>query len=158
VLVEVFVNVPLILEPLPAAPPVIPPVTVGAVQVYVVPDGTVPLIPFVGVTVNGIPVQIAEFMVVIAGPLTTDTGEVVLLQPVVVEVKVNVDVPMETPVTIPELETEATAGLLLSQVPPVVGDNVVVELPQMEVPPVILTAGSVFTVTGLVVPVHPVDD
>jgi len=116
------------------------------------------LVMFVGVTVKLLPVQIDELMVVMAGPLITDTGEVVLPQPVADEVNVNVDVPIETPETTPVLVTVATAGLLLTQVPPVVGDNVVVELPQMEAPPVILTVGSGLTATGLVVPVHPVDD
>ena len=38
--------------PAPVAPPVIPPVTTGSPHEYVVPAGTMPLIPFDGVTVK----------------------------------------------------------------------------------------------------------
>jgi hypothetical protein len=37
---------------LPAAPPVTPPVTTGAAQLYVVPAGTTPLVPSTGVTLK----------------------------------------------------------------------------------------------------------
>ena len=57
---------------------------------------------------------------------STVTDEVVALQPVVVSVKVKVAVPVETPVTTPAFVTVATEALLLSQVPPVVGDRVIV--------------------------------
>lgn len=52
--------------------------------------------------------------------------------------------------TTPELETVATLGFVLTQVPPVVGDSVVLAFTQMLVAPVILTAGMAFTVTGAV--------
>jgi hypothetical protein len=65
-------------------------------------------------------------------------------------VKVKVAVPAETPVTIPELFTVATAGLLLDHVPPVEGDNVVVELMQIAFAPDILAAKFPFTVTAAV--------
>jgi hypothetical protein len=63
-----LVSVPLILagDPLLAAPPV-KPVPVGAVQVYVVPAGTKPLVPFTGVTVNPAALHTAEVIGVIAG-------------------------------------------------------------------------------------------
>jgi len=51
---------------------------------------------------------------------------VVALQPVIVLVKVNVAVPADSPVTTPVFVTEAINGLLLVQVPPVVGDKVIV--------------------------------
>lgn len=57
-------------------------------------------------------------------------------------------VPAETPVTTPALVTVATAGLLLVQVPPVVGDKVVVDATQILEAPVMLTTGIPFTVTA----------
>lgn len=66
-------------------------------------------------------------------------------------------VPAVKPVTTPALVTEATEGLLLTQVPPVVGDKVVVAPTQMVLEPVILTAGVVLTVTPAVgAETHPV--
>jgi hypothetical protein len=47
-------------------------------------------------------------------------------QPAVL-VNVNVTVPAETPVTIPSLVTVALVILLLTHVPPVVGERVVVD-------------------------------
>lgn len=61
-------------------------------------------------------------------------------------VKVKVAVPAVKPVTTPALVTEATAGLLLTQVPPVAGDKVVVNPAQIVLEPVILTAGVAFIV------------
>lgn len=63
------------------------------------------------------------------------------IQPVAVSVKVNVAVPAETPVTTPALVTVAIAGLLLSQVPPVVGDTLEVVPSQIDAGPVMLTVG-----------------
>lgn len=63
----------------------------------------------------------------------------------------NVAVPADTPVTTPALDTVATAGALLAQVPPEVGDNVVVLPAQMVFGPVILVGVSAFTVTLAVV-------
>ncbi len=77
----------------------------------------------------------------------TVTAAVVLLQFVVPEVKVNVAAPDPTPVTTPDPDTVATEVLLLSQVPPVVGDKVVVPPTQIELLPVMLTVGKAFTVT-----------
>ena len=70
-----------------------------------------------------------------------------LLQLVVDEVNVNVADPAATPVTTPAEVTVATAGLLLTQVPPVVGDKVVVAPMQIELLPVMLTDGKGLTVT-----------
>jgi len=66
---------------------------------------------------------------------------VVALQPPVVAVKVNEVLPYATPVTIPALVTVATAGSLLTQVPPVVGDNWVTPFLSMVVGPVKATTG-----------------
>jgi hypothetical protein len=52
---------------------------------------------------------------------------VVALHPVVVDVKVKVTNPGNRAVTSPALVTEAIVGLLLTQVPPEAGDNVVVK-------------------------------
>ena len=49
----------------PVTPPVIPPVTAGADQLYKVPAGTIPLVTFVGVTVKLIPVQLVAVIAVI---------------------------------------------------------------------------------------------
>ena len=53
--------------PAPAAPPVMPPVTTGTGQLYVVPAGTTPLVPFTGVTVKAVPLQANAVILVIAG-------------------------------------------------------------------------------------------
>ena len=61
-----FVKVPLIVVwPLTAAPPVNPPVTLGALQLYNVPAGTMPLVRFVGLTVKATPLQLIELIAVI---------------------------------------------------------------------------------------------
>ena len=83
----------------------------------------------------------------VAGRALTVTFEVgLLLHPVDVCVKVNVAVPAETPVTTPASVTVATAGVLLTHVPPLVGDNVVVPPAHMDADPVMFTTGRAFTV------------
>jgi hypothetical protein len=77
----------------------------------------------------------------------TVTAVVVLLQFVVEEVKVKVAEPAATAVTTPTEVTVATAGLLLTQVPPVVGDKVVVDPTHIELLPVMLTVGNGLTMT-----------
>ena len=62
-----FVNVPLISDPTPKTPPVIEPVTDGAVQEYVVPLGTVPFVEFTGVELNATPVHAVFVIAVILG-------------------------------------------------------------------------------------------
>ena len=79
------------------------------------------------------------------GKALTVTGEVVLLQPVEVWVKVKVTLPAETPVTSPALVTVALVRSLLVHVPPVVGDKVIVLPTQTEDPA--LTDGKALTVT-----------
>ena len=51
-------------EPDTAVPPVIPPVTIGADQLYVVPAGTTPLVPLTGVIVNKAPLQLTRLIAV----------------------------------------------------------------------------------------------
>jgi len=58
-------------------------------------------------------------------------------------VKVKVADPTATPVTTPLFVTVAIALLLLIQVPPVIGDRVVMPPGQMEVGPVMETVGAV---------------
>ena len=52
--------------PLPVPPPVIPPVTPGALHAYVVPDGIMPFVPFVGVTVKLTPPQVVAVIALIS--------------------------------------------------------------------------------------------
>ena len=60
----VFTNVPPILDaPLPSAVPVIP-TTLGALQLYVVPAGTIS-VPFVGVTLKLPPLHIVDVLLII---------------------------------------------------------------------------------------------
>ena len=52
-------NVPVMLASfVPDAPPVMPPVTVGALQLNVVPAATMLPLPLVGVTINPLPLQV----------------------------------------------------------------------------------------------------
>lgn len=82
------------------------------------------------------------------------TNEVVLLQLVVPSVNVKVTLPADIPVTTPALSTVAIAGLLLTQVPPVVGDKVPMLPTHTDAGAV--TAGFAFTVNEVVVLLHPV--
>ena len=60
----------------PIAPPVNPPVTTGTDQVYVVPDGTTPLVPFAGVAVKLPALHEVAVILVIAGVGFTVTVKV----------------------------------------------------------------------------------
>ena len=104
--------------------------------------------PIVGDKVVVAFMHIEEAPVILTvGEAFTVTADVVLLHPVEVSVKVKVAVPAETPVTTPASVTVATAGLLLTHVPPLVGDKVVVPFTQIKTAPVMLTVGFAFTVT-----------
>ena len=76
-----FVRVPLMLvgEPLLAAPPVKPPVTTGAGQLYVVPTSTIPFTPFTGVAEKPFPLHIVDVIAVMAEVGLTVTVTVKLL-------------------------------------------------------------------------------
>lgn len=65
-------------------------------------------------------------------------------------VNVNCAVPALFPVTIPAFETDATAGLELTQVPPELGDNVVVAFLHIAVGPVMIATGMGFIATVVV--------
>src|SRR5258706_13334515 len=78
------------------------------------------------------------------------TADVVLLQVVVVLVKVKVTLPAATPVATPALVTVAREGLLLTQVPPLIGLNVIAE-PIHKLDDGTLTVGSALIVTADVV-------
>ena len=69
--------------------------------------------------------------------------------------KVKVTFPAATPVTNPALVIVAFVGSLLIQVPPVVGDNVIVLPTQTEDPA--LTDGKALTVIDEVVLLQPVE-
>lgn len=95
--------------------------------------------PVVGLTVVVAPAQMVLTPVIVTvGKAFTVTIPVGFDTHPEDEVNVNVAVPTIIPVTIPALLTDATAGLLLAHVPPLVGLNVVVvaghieELPVMD--------------------------
>ena len=72
-------------------------------------------------------------------------------------VNVKVTAPAVKPVTSPPLVTDATVGSLLLQVPPVVGDNVVVTPTHIVLDPIMVTTGNKLTVTAEVAAeTHPV--
>ncbi len=78
-----LVNVPLIILAFVALnPPVIPPVTVGADQLYKVPSGTIPLVLLAGLTVNNTPLQLTVVIAVITavGLMVTVTVNVAPVQ------------------------------------------------------------------------------
>jgi len=114
--------------PIPIAPVVVCVIGVNAV-----------LIHKVGVD-EAAPASLVAFIV---------TAVVVLLHPVAVAENVKVELPVVKPVTVPPAVTDATAGLLLTHVPPVVGDNVVVDPTQIELVPVMLTVGKELTTTSI---------
>jgi hypothetical protein len=63
-----LVSVPFMLAaPMPAAPPVIPPVRIGTGQLNIVPEGTMPLMPSVGITVKGTPLHVTTVMLLMYG-------------------------------------------------------------------------------------------
>jgi hypothetical protein len=109
--------------------------------------------PEVGDKVIVLPTQ-TEDAAETTGAALTVTDEVVLLQPVAAEVKVNVTEPAATPVTSPALFTVALVASLLNQVPPEVGDKVKVPPTHTEAPAE--TAGGPFTTTEEVVLLQPV--
>lgn len=117
--------------------------------------------PVVGDKVVVAPTQIVLAPVILTtGKAFTVTAEVAAeTQPVAVLVNVNVAVPTAIAVTTPSLATVATPGSLLTQVPPVVGDSVVVLFTQILLAPVILTTGKAFTVTAAVATeIQPLDE
>ena len=66
----------IVVAPLPLAPPVNPPVTLGALQLYVVPAGTIPLVTSTGVTLKNTPLQVVVVIAVItAAGLTVTVNE-----------------------------------------------------------------------------------
>lgn len=139
-LVKLKVTVP---APTPVTTPALVTVATAGLLLLQVP-------PVVGVNVVVAPMQILLLPVMLTvGKALTVTGDVgAELHPVAVLVNVKVTDPAETPVTTPPLVTVAIAGLLLLQVPPVVGDKVVVLPTQMLLLPVMLTIGAAFTVTA----------
>jgi hypothetical protein len=84
-----LVRVPVI-EPalFPVAPPVIPPVTAGSGHEYVVPAGTIPLVPLAGVCVKPVPLHVVVDIAVTAGVGLTVTVRVnvVPIHPLIVGV------------------------------------------------------------------------
>ena len=111
--------------------------------------------PVAGLAVIVAPTHNVEDGVLTAGSAFTVTEGVVLLQPVAVEVNVKVTVPADIPVINPTLLIVATAGALLTHVPPMPGLAVIV-VPTHNLVVGVLTTGSAFTVTEGVVLLQPV--
>lgn len=144
--------------------PVTPSVNVNVTDPLVIPVTSPPLVtvatpvlllthvpPVVGVTVVVDPIQTAGVPVTATvGPGLTVTGNVVEKHVVAELVKVNTAVPEPTAVTVPSFATVATSGFELAQVPPVVGDKVVVKPTQILLEPVMLTVGLGLTVIAIV--------
>lgn len=145
--VEVWVKVNVAL---PAATPVTTP---AFVTVAMELSLLVHVPPVVGDKVILLPTHTAAGAETTGNALTV-TEVVVLEHPVDVSVNVKVTEPAATPVTTPAFVTVAVALLLLTHVPPVVGDKVIV--PPMQTVWGALTAGLAFTATEAVVFVQPV--
>jgi len=111
--------------------------------------------PIPGLAVIVAPAHNVDDGIVTVGSVFTVTVAEVLLQPVAVCVKVNETVPADTPVINPVLSIVATAGLLLTQVPPDPGLAVMVA-PIHTIVDWVLTTGNAFTVTLDVVLLQPV--
>jgi hypothetical protein len=141
VLVKVNVTVP-------AATPVTTPVFV-TVAIAVLLLTHVPPVAGAKVVVASTHIDVVPVILAI-GIALTDIGVLGLeIHPDAVVVKIKVADPAVTPVTTPPLVTVATALLLLVQVPPVFGDNVVVEPMHIAVFPVTLAIDELLMVTGL---------
>jgi hypothetical protein len=174
-----LVRVPLMFAAaVPAAPPVIPPVTEGAAQVYVVVPGTMPLTPSAGaamklpalhivavifvtagfgltvtVTVNVAPVQLPDFGVTVYVAVATLFVGLVRVPPIAAAFE-----PAVPPVIPPVTEGAAHEyNVPDGTIPFVTSTGAVVKLPALQIVAVIFkTAGTGFTrtVTVNVAPVH----
>jgi hypothetical protein len=144
---------PAVLVKVKVADPLATPVTTPAavtVATAVLLLAQVP--PVVGERAEVVPTQIgfAPLIVAIGNAFMVMAAVGAELQPVLVFVKIKEADPLATPVTTPASVTVATAVLLLAQVPPVVGERVVVEPTQMAVAPLITATGNAFTVIAAV--------
>jgi hypothetical protein len=135
-----------------AVPPTIPVTTPALVTVATAVLLLTHVPPVAGDNVVVEPSQMVDAPVMLTVGLATTVIALVAFdtQPVAVLVKVKVAEPAAIPVTKPTFVTVAIAELLLTHVPPVVGDNVVVDPTQMDEAPVMLTVGFALTVTALV--------
>ena len=108
--------------------------------------------PVDGDKVVVLPTQIllAPVMLTVGVGLTVTLGVGAELQPLEELVNVNVAVPAVSPVTTPASVILATAGSLLAQVPPEVGETPVISPMQISLEPVRLTVGVVTMVIALV--------
>ena len=107
--------------------------------------------PELGVIFENSPIQssVSDNPPIGGGPYTAMVIDSSETQPFVDSTKVKVALPTEFPVTTPELFTLATELLLLIQIPPEVGDNVVVVLTQISDGPRRVTTGFSTTVIGV---------
>ena len=127
-----------------AVPPATPVTTPPLLMVATIGLLLTQVPPVVGVKFAVAPIHtVAGDGTVITGSAFTVIEAVVLLQVVVVFVNVKVEVPANNPVTTPALVTEAIVGLLLIQVPPDVGDNVMVLPTQTGPVPEIIGVGRI---------------
>ncbi len=134
-----LVKLPLINDAFVALnPPVIPPVTVGASQLYNVPAGTIPFVPSVGLTVNATPLQLT---VVIA--VTTAVG-------LTVTVTVNV-APVQLPDKGVTMYVAVCAVFNGSVKLPLINDAFVALSPPV-IPPVTVGASQLYKVPAGTIP------
>lgn len=140
--VSVKTNLPVPADTPVTTPPLVTVAIAGNTETHVPPVD--------GIRVVVEPIQTAEVPLIatVGGGLTV-TALVVLVQPLLF-VNVKVAEPPARAVTKPPFVTEATPGLLLTHVPPDVGESMVVAPTQMLLEPVILTTGLGLTVNTIV--------
>ncbi len=131
-------------------PDAIPATTPALVTVALVGSLLTQVPPEVGDKVSVLPIHKLADGVLTTGNAFIVTLDVVLLQLVTASVKVNVTLPDAIPITRPALVTVALVGSLLTQVPPDIGDKVIV-LPIHKLADGVLTTGNAFIVTADVV-------
>jgi len=130
--------------------PALMPVTMPSFETVATPGALLTQVPSVsGDNVVELPTHIvlAPVMLTAGVGLTVTALVGTETQPVAVLVNVKVAEPAETAVITPSLAMVATAGSLLAQVPPMVGDALVISPIQMLLEPTILATGSVTTFT-----------
>lgn len=110
----------------------------------------VPPVDGLNVDVSPIHNSVSPVTLTVGPVVTVTTLDVSEIQPVEVCVKINRTLPTETPVIIPALVIVAMAGLVLTQVPPVVGEILVVAPTHIEDGPLTTVTGLGFTVTAAV--------
>ena len=181
--IVVFVKVPVMeLTPTPCEAPPVKPLPVGAVHVYVVPAGTIPLVPFTGLTVNNTPPQLVVLIGVITAvglivtvnvndafvPHKVDVGVTVYVAvccvfvgfvnvPVIVDAPLPVPPPVNPPVTLGALQLYNVPAGTIPFVPLVGVTPKLTPLHDVAVIALMYAAGFRFTVTEKDAPVQVPD-